>query len=763
MRTHALLLALLVAGPALALDASAPVIGSIGPEEIVSGLFMERPSVSTDSKCQPHMVCDAGGHTPFMKFHRVNDQWSGGVFATGGRGGRYDASRLYIGQIEVDSRDRAWISCKFGVKEYGAMYGQGIWLFRNVATDPTPPEQFFRFVCVYKGMGMVTTDAKYPDQGVVIGTFGNYAILYNNGQTLSTGSLKAGAGGEKVRARIASYAPRFGADPGKTYADGIWHTAFNGCSVESSRYQNSARYKSGLGPVEWAAYASYPSQGSDFSHPGLGIDLVNRQACYLASVFNGRLCFNIWDGTRFLFPSANLPVLDFNATYEVRHGPAFAPAPDGGTFIFWTAGGRIKTAYLSPTGTATPALDIAAGRSPAATTDREGNLHLVYSANGIRYRKLLLSALYPLAPAGRVTDTRSPVFTWSALPTEAYTLALSRDGELLQTVVAATNTWTPAADLAPGLYAWAVKEGDELIDKPWSRPLSFSIPPAIPVPGEPGSRLEEDKAAAAGFTWSCADSCVNKFKVELYKDADLLGSRSVAEAPLTWPEPLAAGVYSWRVKAFRSLTNYTVTSEWSPLKGFQVKVPGPCLITDPGSLETFAPGPLSIPCSWTVAEGAGSYTLTLLHNGQPLASVPGVTETNYTFNFKGQPGYLTLLVEPLNDSGRGTPSPGRTFVVSRTMSPSADETLLPGGAGLFSWTRSKRADRYLFKLARYNDSTKKYAVVSQAWVTASKRNPMSVQVAYAFGTGSYRWVITDYAGTSPGFTSTAYFKIADSE
>jgi hypothetical protein len=758
MRCLRIIALLMAAGLAQAQDVPFPAIGSIGEEEFISGQYMERPSVAADSKGQPHMVCDFGGNTQFMKFHRIGDQWSGGVFAVGSRGGRYDASRLYIGQIEIDSRDRAWISCKFGVKEYGAMYGQGIWLFKNM--DTVPKEQFFRFVCVYKGMGVITTDAKYPDQGVVIGTFGNYAVLHASGQTLSTGSLNAGPGGEKVRARIASYAPRYDSEPGRDYADGVWHTAMNGYSVASSRYQNSLRYKSGFGPVEWAAYSAYPQQGSDFSHPGVGIDLVNPLICYIGSVFNGQLCVNIWDGGRMLFPSTNLKVLDYSAMYEIRHGPAFVPAPSGGTFIFWTSGGRIKEAYLSPDGESTDPVDITSGRSPAAAMDRFGNIHLVYSSNGPRYRKLTLSELNPQAPMGRVSDTRTPVFSWTGTEAPAYTIALSRDGSLLRTVSVATNSWTPESPLEAGVYSWIVKEGEADSDEMWSRPLAFSLPPAVPVPVAPAGRIAGADADAALFTWTGADSAANKVKVELYKGVDLLGSRSTGESgSLTWPDPLEPGAYAWRAKAFRSVTNFAISSEWSPLQRFQVEVPGSCAILTPASMEAFSPGPFTAACSWTPADGAESYTLTVLHNGSLLATIPDIRATSYDLVLKGQPGYLTLIVQPYNTAGQGDPSPARTFLVNRNMTPSGGS--LVSDPGTFSWTRSKPVTRYLFKLSRYSEATGKYVVVEQSWVTPAKSNPVTWRSAYAFSAGAYRWAVTDYNGTLAGFTSTATFSFRD--
>ncbi len=759
MEWFRLVLVSCLAGAALTASGQFEFSPSIGEAEPVASFYMERPSLATDSLGQPHLVCDGGGDTRFMKFHKVNGQWTGGIFAVGSRSGRYSASRLYVGQIEIDSRDRAWISCKFGVKEYGSMYGQGIWLFRNVSTTPNPPESFFRFVCVYKGMGVVTTDSKYPDQGVVIGTFGNYAILYSDGRTLATGSLNGGPGGEKVRARIASYAPRFGAESGASYEDGVWHTAMNGYSAASSRYQNLLRYKAGLGPVEWAAYGAYPQQGSDFSHPGIGIDLLNPALCYIGSVFNGRLCINIWNGSAMTYNTSSLKVLDFGATYEVRHGPAFAPSPAGGTFIFWTSGGRIKMAYLSQDGNVTPPVDVTAGRSPAATLDRFGNIHLAYYSGGIQYRKILIAALDPWRPSGRVASTRQPEFAWSDSRTNAYTLELTLDGTPFPPLTVSTSSWTPPVDFPAGVYAWRVKEGEADSTRPWSRPLAFTIPPAMPVPVSPVQRIT-DVPYAGPIEWACPDPGVQYARIELYKGADCLDRWSTTGKTTVLTNALDAGDYAWRVKAFHSENGFQVGSDWSALQPFQVGVPGACQIISPDMLAEVGPGAQSISCSWTEAEGASHYNLTLLHNGAWLAGADAITATSHTFTRKFKPGYHTLIVQPVNSDGPGPASPARTFIVNRNMVPGAN-TLLSAPLPAFTWTRSKSATRYLFKLARFDDAAAKYKVVFEAWPLQGKSNPMSCSPAYSFPAGRYRWTVTDYAGATPGFTSIDFFEVQD--
>ncbi len=737
-----------------------PTINSIGPEEYVSSMGMERPSVAADSKGQPHFVCDAGGNANFMKFDKVNGRWSGGIFATGSRGGRYNASRLYIGQIEIDGKDRAWISCKFGVKEFGSMMGQGVWCFRNVATMPYPPEQFFRSVNVYKGMGCVSTDAKYPDEGVVMGTFGNWEKLNLNGQTIGRGSINAGHGGEKVRFRIASYAPRFGGGSG-SYADGIWHTAMCGSRAITASYQNSARYKAGQGPIPWAAYSVYPIMGDDYHHPGVGIDATDPRMAYMAIVFYNKMCINIWDGTKMLFNPADLKVLDYGASFEPRQAPAITPAPDGGAFFFWTSSGRIKMAYVSKKGAVGTTHDITAGRSAGATTDRYGNLHLVYFNGGIKYRQIKVSTLLPIEPKNRVTGSRTPRFRWTNTRSDVYTLELTRDGVKLPLMGIKDNVWQPKSDLAVGVYSWRVKEGWPTGNDKWSKNLAFQIPPTLPTPIAPHTRYPSEPVKPV-FTWTNSDPEVNQYVIELFGGHESLGSLAVAGkvGGLTakWKTALPAGSYSWHIKSKRMRTGYTIASEWSPLMDFQVVVPGPCTFTKPARLELFDPGWQTIVCAWTESEGATSYKLEVLFNGNLLDTLNGLTSTRYQLSKAFQPGYYSLLVKPVSPSGKGPWSPIRTFIIRRQMSPGNGQTLASPPKG-FEWTRSKDATRYLAKLSLYDKKERKYKLVKEKWVSQPKFGTPLWTPSFHFKNGAYRWAITDYTRKKQGYTSVDYFQV----
>jgi len=767
---------------ALNAQSIAPRLSAIGAEEWISAYFMERPSISTDSKSQPHIVCDNGGNTQFMKFHKVNGQWSGGIFAVGSRGGRYSASRLYVGQIEIDPRDRAWISCKFGTKEFGSMLGQGVWLFRDVATSPNPPEQFFRFVVVYKGMGLVSTDAKYPDQGVVLGTFGNYRILDTRGNTIGSGSINAGQGGEKIRFRIASYAPRFGASG--AYPDGIWHTCMNGYSALDAKYQNSVRYLAGKGPVTWANYGPYPVMGDDLSHPGIGIDLSDPRVAYMGGVFNGQVCVNVWNGEKMTAPPNRLHVLGSGATREVRHGPAFTPAPgpNGGSFVFWTAGGRIKMGYISKKGeiasafsfgnvVASAPLDITAGRSPAAATDRNGNIHLVYYNGGIKYRKILVATLEPLAPKGRITNTRTPKFRWSNTQAARYTLEITRDGEKLPLFSVVGTSWTPDNDLPVGRYSWRVKEGAEGSTKPWSSRLTFTIPPAAPSPLTPNSRLP-DVPSQPVFEWQLGHTDPSEgthYRIKIFKDGSLVGdedfedpNKRPASGTFLWPEPLDAGIYSWQCQTIRAheTDTYTVASDWSDPMFFMIGVPTAPVILEPEANACFEPGAGRLTVRWHEAEGADTYKYKLIYNGKLLVKSDPQAETQADIERTFAPGRYLLFVNAQNAHGTGPWSDPQPFEVCRLMRPGENKTLAASPFKMV-WTRTPGARRYQLMLAVWNAAEGKYQIIRRASIGQS---PLGQDPSWTPPTslpaGAYRWSITDYdTDDQPLYTSVAFFQV----
>lgn len=640
------------------------------------------------------------------------------------------------------------------------MLGQGVWVYENITTSPS--FKFFRHINVHKGMGVVVTDAKYPNEGVVIGTFGNWYKMNQFGQEISKGSLNAGHGGEKVRARIASHKPRFGSQVGA--ADGIWHTAMNGFrGIGGGFYQNSARSKAGLGPVMWDSYAVYPSMGDDFHHPGVGIDLTDRNYAYISTVFGGNLCVNIWNGTKMVNNPGNLIVVA-PAGFEVRHAPACAPAPgpQGGVFYFWSGNGVIKGAYVSKTGVVGPVKPIGNGRTVAATTDRDGHIHLAYYNNGLRYRKLTISNLRPIKPSGRIA-TRTPVFKWSDTGAARYTVKLLKDDKPFSTNTVAGLTFTPATPLGVGRYEWRVKEGNAGSPNTWSSALTFVVPPAKPQPVAPNGRF--DTAVTPDFEWANDDPEATRYTIELYSGGSSLGTISVTgdvkNLQAAWPTELGAGFYSWRIRATRVLPGNTISSDWSAKDSiaampFQVLLPGPATITAPVAGTRIERGNQTLNVQWTPADGATAYALQLRLNGSKLDTFFNIVDTNFAMVRNFEPGHHFLMVRPQNGDGAGLWSEPVQFTVNRETVP-ADQARLAQPPARFEWTRSSQATRYRVRLLRFMGAKQTFVVKREAWITQPAAGTPSWRPTFNYPNGKYRLVVTDLNGSTEGMTSFTTF------
>jgi len=365
---------------------SAYGIESIGTAESISGFVGARPSIAVDIRGQPHVAVDEGhGSGPQIQlFHRINGAWSGGQFAKGSNGGKYNASRVYIPHLEIDANDMGWLSCKFGNKEYGSFLGEGLWGISAMSTSPR--ELWFRYLPIASGNGNVGTDPAKPHEAILMANDGKWNRINSEGKQTGSGQMSLGITGEKIRFEIAP----------KSGSVGVWHAAYSGFSKDSSGYNNSVRAAAGSPGVTWAAHSTYPEQGEDYFHPGIGIDWKNPSACYIGADYSVGIVINIWNGERMLYAANKLPVLDAQGTSGVlRMGPQWAPVPGGGAYICWTSQGRIKMRYVKYDGTIAPgvgqaAIDICAGSRGTICADKYGNLHLTYEQGGMKYRKIKL-------------------------------------------------------------------------------------------------------------------------------------------------------------------------------------------------------------------------------------------------------------------------------------------------------------------------------------------------------------------------------------
>lgn len=346
----------------------------VGSEETCGNIDGTRPSIAIDKNNNIYCIFDRGTSNTIYLAYKWKGSWKSREFAVGEKNGDYDAARLYMPHIEIVN-DRAWISTKFGCKEWGSMLGQGLWIVDNLASNKDFEPSKFVWVKssdLHKGNANVVTSDSEPDYCYMIGTNGLFAKFSHNGDLINKGQIKIGNSGEKIRALSTR--------------SGIKHLAMGGYSADSSSYQNTKRNAS---PVVWAAYATYPNQGSDMEHPGIGIDTSNENVSYISACYRG-VTINIWNGQHMVFPSTDLKIIDSNGNMGGvdRFGPQWSPRIGGGSYLTWVNSKKIKMTLVNSDGTSSQNFDICQGTSPSIATDNEGNIHLMYSNNGIKYRKI---------------------------------------------------------------------------------------------------------------------------------------------------------------------------------------------------------------------------------------------------------------------------------------------------------------------------------------------------------------------------------------
>lgn len=352
---------------------------NIGTEELCGTFNGTRPSIAVANNGNLYIVIDKGSSNIIVAFTRINGNWQEMTFAQGSRGGTYDASRLYMPHIEIGGDGRAWISCKFGCAEYGKMLGQGLWLIENMSTFVPKWFRWVRASDTHKGNGNVATDPADPKHAYMICSEGKWAYYDDAGNIVSKGSINLGKSGEKLRGLIA---------PSKDGTIGLLHAAMGGYSAQSSSYQNKGR--GNVSPVVWAAYSTYPEQGSDMNHPAIGIDWTNTNICYISAMYDG-VSINVWRNGKLIYPSNGLRIIDSHGNMGPgvdRFGPQWTPRPLGGSYVTWVNSGRIKIAFVNKKGVVAPAVDICAGSSPSMCTGKDGKIHLAYVHGGMRYREL---------------------------------------------------------------------------------------------------------------------------------------------------------------------------------------------------------------------------------------------------------------------------------------------------------------------------------------------------------------------------------------
>ncbi len=177
----------------------------------------------------------------------------------------------------------------------------------------------------------------------------------------------------------------------------------------------------------------------------------------------------------------------------------------------------------------------------------------------------------------------------------------------------------------------------------------------------------------------------------------------------------------------------------------------------------------TVDVGWEPVEGVESYEETLLFNGKVLDAQAGVTGTMLTLENVTTPGYYTVFVRGVEATGKGVWSDPVTFSVKSTMTPGGSLVYCPAPKA-FTWTRVPSASRYRLQLEKWipdliiNDSKSgSYVVMQKAWILQPLSGaPKWYPTTNSISIGRWRWSITDYAGTTPGITSFAYFRVQSS-
>ena len=366
----------------------------VGAEEYV-GSDGRLVHIATDSKNQPHIIADIGGSNLNYFYDRVNGTWRSYRFDSGG-----ESHQAYNPHIEINSSDQAWYSV---VKGYS--HGMGVMHRNNMATAPAG---ILRYSATSGGMGGLPVsnlgiDINSNNRCIVYGGNGGWydKVLWNgySYQSEGAGTLSVGPGGEKnyfwvSRAGNVSHV----GIPDQP----VWH----GCSDWS--YNNSIRKQAGRGSVSWANWSHYVAYtGNNGCYPMMVSDNVEPLKAYFFTDYKQYggpgVMMNVWQPTdntgngSWAFDTSNLLNVDPNGTSGLRRfEPQMCPAKDGGVWVCYTAGSNIRIRYIpadirssSDMGSITEF----PGARGAICADNKGDLHVVYSNAGIRYRKLRVSSV----------------------------------------------------------------------------------------------------------------------------------------------------------------------------------------------------------------------------------------------------------------------------------------------------------------------------------------------------------------------------------
>lgn len=346
-------------------EAPVVVVPATGGEERIADIGGDRASVAVAPDGKLYVMWDKGTGDTVWTAERDGMGWQ--KYRVLAKGADYDAARVFLPCVGVDSLGRPWYSAKLGVK--GTTYkggGVGLWCpGKFVLVHPKGGGD-----AAVRGNGNVCV---VNDAGTLVGSDGNYERYAADGTRLDKGRWNIGSSGEKIRA-VAE--------------NGVYHLAMNGCRGQQATYINSGMKK----PVAWADYATYPEMGIDTCHPAICADSMSVYAdgatVVIASQYSKGIYANVCGGSRMLFSPTNLLLVAAGGyTGAARMGPSMCKAQGGGVWITYCKDKRIKMRKIMPDGTMAAVRDICAGRCPTIAAGKDG-IWLVYDNGGMKARKV---------------------------------------------------------------------------------------------------------------------------------------------------------------------------------------------------------------------------------------------------------------------------------------------------------------------------------------------------------------------------------------
>lgn len=634
---------------------ASPKIVDFGTEEYV-GSGGRLPTIATDSKNQPHIVMDVGGTASFLWYSKIGTggwvkKFEGLPAGIPGNG----SPQFYNPHLEITPDDIGMLS---GVMWHP--YGMGFALINDISSPNASISDSWTKNGGGGGMlpiGNLSFDPGKPNELVAYyGNGGQWKVepFTDNGVRTTAADETSGAlssslqGGEKNYFWISKAG---NVQHPNTGSHAVWH------ATTECYYQNSLQFENGQGLKKWAPVPSSSNpNGSDHTYPGMCSDNKEPGTAYFIADYEIHgtqgIVMNVYDEkNEMLFASSNIPSLHSDGTSgAARFEPQIFPANNGGAWAIFSAYDFINVAYIpNDLDPADPYGDwntrvipniqqVASGSLADICVDKEGNLHIVYSNGGTRYRKLNVtgdSLLEPVYPIATIDDT-TPTLQWAATESTSFELTLTDDDDVniidARTVTLddgsmdADNVFTydPDVELAIGHYTWYI---EDTAKEERSSVASFSVAPKAPVVTAPENGIRVD-----GYTptlvWTLADGATWYHVVGLYSGDGEVSIDEWVQAPeiavvagveatyptaeLTLKSNLASGTVRWWVQSVSVFNGQLLAGPWSEQQTFSVGIPGTPQPVEPMDISVLATD--TVPFVWTQAGSETNDTANTWYN-----------------------------------------------------------------------------------------------------------------------------------------------------